>query len=133
VLFRSGHPAGTPDDTPTTELLRKALADMQELARAEVALAGKELGAEARGVLVGSVLLSVSIAAGVAAIALALAAVIVAFGGSLVVALGSAAGLLGVAAGGGLAVTFAQVPKRFLPRTRRRIARDVAEMKDHLA
>lgn len=133
MLESREHPAGAIDDASTAELIRKALADMQELARAEVALAGKELGTEARGAIVGSIGLSVSIATGVAAVALAVAAVVVAFGGSVVMALCSAAGLLGVIAGVGLVITFAQWPKRFLPGTRRRIARDIAELKDHLA
>jgi hypothetical protein len=132
MLQSHEQPERTADDASTAELVRKALADMQELARAEVALAGKELGTEARGALFSSVVLSASIAAGVAAVALALAAVIVAFGGSVVVALCCAAGLLGVAGGAGLAVTFAQWPKHFLPGTRRRITRDISELKDHL-
>ena len=133
MLEAREHPAPTSDDVPTAELIRKALSDVQELARAEVALAGKELGAEARGALFGSVVLSASVAAGIVAVALAVAALVVAFGGSVVVALFCAAGLLGVAAGVGVAVTFAQWPRRFLPGTRRRIARDIAELKDHLA
>jgi hypothetical protein len=121
------------DDASTAELVRNALSDVQELARAEVALAGKELGAEARGALVSSVVWSASIAVGIVAISLALAAVVVTFGGSAVEALGWAAGLLAVATGAGLAVASAQRPKRFLPGTRRRLARDIAELKDHLA
>ena len=133
-MLQSHEQSGSaPDEASTAELVRKALADVQELARAEVALAGKELGTEARAALIGSVVLSATVAVGVVAVALALAAVVVAFGGSVVVALCCAAGLLAVAAGAGLAVTFAQWPKRFLPGTRRRIARDIAELKDHLA
>jgi len=133
MLQSHEQPPRTTDDASTAELVRKALVDVQELARAEVALAGKELGTEARGVLVASAVLSASVAAGVAAIALAVAAVVVAFGGTVVEAFGWASGLLGVAAGAGLAFTFARWPKRFLPGTRRRVARDIAELKDHLA
>ena len=60
MLQSHEQPERTADDASTAELIRKALADMQELARAEVALAGKELGTEARGALVSSVVLSAS-------------------------------------------------------------------------
>ncbi len=121
------------ESAPTAELLRKALDDVQELVRAEVALAGKELGDEARGALVTSVAISASIAVGLSAVAMGIAALIVAFGGPVVAALGCAAALLAIAAGVGIALSLTSFPKNFMPRTRRRVAEDITEMKDHFA
>ncbi|HEX3596557.1 MAG TPA: phage holin family protein [Polyangiaceae bacterium] len=126
--------AATESETaPTAELLRKALEDVQELARAEVALAGKELGDEVRGALITAIAIAASIAVGICAVAAGVAALIVAFGGTLVAAFGTAAAILAVAAASGIALTLARLPKSFLPRTRRRVAQDITEMKDHLA
>jgi hypothetical protein len=122
-----------PDSFPTAELLRKALEDVQELARAEVALAGKEIGNEARDVLFTAIALSASIAVGVCAVAVGIAVLIVALGGPIVAALGVAAGLLALVAAVGVAMSLARFPKGFLPRTRRRVAEDISEMKDHFA
>lgn len=125
---------GAPDDgASTAELIRQALEDVQDLARAEVALAGKELGSEARDVAIVSLVLAVSIAAGVCAIALGVGALIVGFGGTLAAALGVAAGILAIAAAVGIALALTKMPKGLLPRTRGRVAHNISEMKDHFA
>ncbi|HVW28220.1 MAG TPA: phage holin family protein [Polyangiaceae bacterium] len=123
-----------PEDGESTgELLRKALEDVQNLARAEVALAGKELGSEARDVALVSLVLAVSIAASVCAVALAVGALIVGLGGTLTAALGVAAAILAVTGAGGIAVSLSKAPKTLLPRTRDRVSRNLTEMKDHFA
>ena len=125
-------PAPTLDEAPTADLVRRAFSDFQELARAEAALAGEELEAEARAAVVTAVVMSAAIAVGVASIAVAAAALVLANGGSTLAALACAAALLGIAAVAGIAVALARLPKSFLPKTRLRLARDVADVKDHL-
>jgi hypothetical protein len=120
------------DEAPTAELVRKAFSDFQELARTEAALAGEELAAEARDAVITAVVMAASIAIGVASIAVSVAALIVANGGSVVVALGCAAALLAIAAVAGLALGLGRWPKSFLPKTRLRLARDIADVKGHL-
>jgi uncharacterized membrane protein YqjE len=127
------NPAPVPDEPSTADLIRKALGDMQELARAEVALAGKELGAEAKATLFTSVALSATIAVGVVAVAVGVGALVAAFGGTTVAAFACTAGVLSIAAGIGLAMSLAQWPKGLLPRTRRRLGEDISQLKDHLA
>jgi hypothetical protein len=121
------------DGESTAELIRKALDDVQDLARAEVALAGKELGSEARDVAIVSLVLAVSIAAGVSAIALGTGALIVTFGGTIAAAFGVGAAILAIAAACGIALALTKMPKGLMPRTRGRVARDISEMKDHFA
>jgi hypothetical protein len=60
------------------------------------------------------------------------AALVLANGGSALAALACAAALLGIAAVVGIAVAVTRLPKSFLPKTRLRLARDVADVKDHL-
>jgi hypothetical protein len=122
-----------PDTASTAELIRKALDDVQELAKAEVALAGKELGAEATSTFVTAIAMSVSIAVGVCAVATGVAALIVGLGGTTVAALASAAAILAIATAIGIVTSIARSPKGFLPRTRQRVAEDISEMKDHFA
>ncbi len=122
------------DQGPTTaELLRRALDDVRELARAEVELAGKELGQEARDALLAAVVTAACVALAVCAVALGVGALVVGFGGSMAAALGVAAAIVAVAGGVGFAVSVGKLPKGFLPRTRRRVASDISTMKDHLA
>jgi MFS family permease len=127
------NPQEQPDEAPTAELVSRALSDMRELARVEVALAVKEVETEARGAVIAIIVGSASIAAMLVAIALGLGAIITGLGGSVVEALGWSAGVFAVAAGIGLAVTYAELPKHPLLGTRRRIAGDLAQLKDHLA
>ena len=133
MLNPQEQPGGVTDEAPTAELVSRALSDMRELARVEVALAVKEVETEARSAVIAAVIGSASIAAMLVAIALALGAVIAGLGGSVVEALGWAAVVFAVAAGVGLAVTYAELPKHRFLGTRRRIARDIAQLKDHLA
>jgi hypothetical protein len=121
------------DGESTAELLRQALEDVQDLARAQVALAGKELGSEARDIAIVSLVLAASIAIGVCAIALGVGALVVAFGGTLDGALGVAAGILAIAAACGIALGITKMPRGIMPRTRGRVARDISEVKDHFA
>jgi hypothetical protein len=124
--------ASAPEEPSTAELLRKALADVQELARAEVALAGRELGAEAKATLFTSVALSATIGVAVAACATGIGALVAALGGTLAASLGTVAAVLALVAGIGLALSLGWWPKALLPRTRRRIGDDIAQLKDHL-
>jgi hypothetical protein len=123
----------TPNEESTAELIRQAIDDLRDLARAEVALAGKELGSEARDVAIVALVLAVSIAIGLCAIALGVGALVVAFGGSLEAALGIAAGVLAITSACGIALGLTKMPKGILPRTRGRVAHDISEMKDHFA
>jgi hypothetical protein len=125
-------PARSMEEAPTADLVRKAFSDFRELARAEAALAGEELGTEARAAVVTAVVVSAAIALGVASIAISVAAVVLSNGGSTLAALVWAAALLGIGAVTGIAVGLARWPKSFLPRTRMRLARDIAEVKDHI-
>src|SRR5262249_23142754 len=90
--------SAAPDEESTGELSPQAIDDLRYLARAEVALAGKERGSEARDVAIVSLVLAVSIAVGLCAIALGVGALVVAFGGSIVAAFGVAAGVLAITA-----------------------------------
>lgn len=117
----------------TAQLIRQALEDVQDLARAEVGLASKELANEARDVAIVSLVLAVSIASGVAAIALGVGALVIRLGGTLGAAFGAAAGVLAITAASGIALGLTKMPKGIMPRTRGRVARNIAEMKDHFA
>ena len=125
-------PAPSLDEAPTAELVKKAFSDFRELARAEAALAGEELETEVRAAVVTAVVMSAAIAVGVVSIAISIAALVVSNGGSALAAFACAAALLGIAAVVGIAVGLARLPKSFLPKTRLRLARDVADVKDHL-
>ena len=120
------------DETPTADLVRKAFSDFQELARSEAALAGEELGGEVRTAVITAVVISASVALGVGSVALSVAALIIAYGGTPLSALACAAALLGIAAVSGVAVSVGRRPKSFLPKTRLRLARDFADLKDHI-
>lgn len=133
MLNPEEQPGGVTDEAPTAELVSRALSDMRELARVEVALAVKEVETEARNAVIAVVIGLSSIAAALVAIALGVGTLIAALGGSVVEAFGWAAVAFTVLAGIGLAVTYAELPKRLLPGTRRRIAGDISQLKDHLA
>jgi len=126
-------PAAAIDEESTAELIRAALEDVRDLARAEVALAGKELGTEVRDIAVVSLVAAASIAIGVCAAALAVAALIINYGGTLVAAFGTAAGLLAIVAAGGVVLSVARAPRGLLPRTRDRVAQNISQVKDHFA
>jgi hypothetical protein len=118
------------DPTPTSDLLKQALAEARELVELEVRIAKEEmreeLGRTKRSAIAGA---AAAVLALLTLSALVMALILGLGGGvreALLVALG-----LGVLGGTAGAVTYALAPKAILPRTRDNLKKDVHELKEH--
>ena len=120
----------TQENASTTQLLKDAVDDANELVRLEVALAKDEVRTELHGVKSSAILLGVAAAMAVLALASLVASMIVALGWAFGAILGAA--LLVVAAIlAGIGVK--GLPKRPMGATRDRIETDVNRLKEHVA
>ncbi|WP_394832077.1 phage holin family protein [Pendulispora rubella] len=120
------------DETPTGELIKRALDDARELVRIEVGLAKEEareqLASAKRAVIAGAV----AFVAALLFLATATMAVVLALGGGALIALGIS-GIYLVVAGVAGAVAYRLVPRKPVEETRRRIEGEIKELKEHVA
>jgi hypothetical protein len=118
------------DELPTPELVSRALNEAKVLAAAELELAKNDVKSEAKGAM------RAAIAFGVAAVAVAVALsllsldLVLAAGAAPWVAVALASGFA-VLAGASGAVGYASLPKELLEPTRRRLAADVDQLRNH--
>jgi hypothetical protein len=120
------------EESTTGELIRDALDEAKELVKLEVELAKAEVMQEVAAAKKAAIGFAIGAVFGVISLSLFAMALVLALGGTALLALGVAFGALflcAVGAGYGWSV----LPRKPLPKTRRRVEGDVRQLKEHLA
>jgi hypothetical protein len=116
---------------PTAELIELALRQTGELVRAEASLAKAELMEDASGAIVATLNVVVAVVFLVFAVALGSVAVSLLLGAGLPTALLSTAGVLAVFGLVAVGIGLRAAPRRFLGRSRERVAAEIRQIEDH--
>lgn len=119
----------SPARSTAAELLLRAVGDVKNLVAVEVKLAKREAIGEAKQAAKAAVLFAAAFALTVLALAMALFALLLALGATPARALAAGAILLG----GATILTIVgakKMPEKVLPRTQRRVERDLSEVKE---
>ena len=120
------------EESTTGQLIRDALDEAKELVKLEVELAKAEVMQEVAAAKKAAIGFAIGAVFGVISLSLFAMALVLALGGTALIALGIALGALflcAVGAGYGWSV----LPRKPLPKTRRRVEGDVRQLKEHLA
>lgn len=128
-------PSGTPpvlEEASTAELVRGALDEARELVALEIALARAEIEEDIARARVGAILLGLAGGSGIVAVAMLVVGLALLTGAPWIASFAFAV-VFGVAAVALARRGKALVPTSLLPRTRERVSRDVAEIKELLS
>jgi hypothetical protein len=120
------------DAASTSDLVKQALAEAQNLVRIEVKLAKEDVKSEVKSASRAAIGFGVAAASSLMMMTMLAVALVLAIGPSPWAALLVAGGFLVVCAVAGI-VGYAQLPKKPLARTRERMESDVNHLKEHIA
>jgi uncharacterized membrane protein YqjE len=116
----------------TAELLKRLIHDLRVLVSTELRLARRELTDQAKGSVLGLVILGSGAIFSVAALAMVLVAIFVGLGGTALAAIGMACVLFAIAAVLGVA-GWLKLPREPLPRTEERVTGEARDLREAVA
>ncbi len=120
------------EESSTAELVRDTIAEAKELVKLEVALAKNEVKEEVKQLEHSAIAFGVSLVAALIFLSMLAVAIVLALGGTPLAAIGVGVGFAVLASITGY-VGYAKLPKKPLDKTRRRLASDVHQLKEHVA
>jgi uncharacterized membrane protein YqjE len=120
------------EEAPTADLVKETFADAKELVRLEVELAKNEVKEEVKQLEHSAIAFGVSLVAALLFLSMMAVAIVLALGGTPLAAIGVGIAFAVIAGITGY-LGYAKLPKNPLDKTRRRLASDVHQLKEHVA